>query len=435
MKRQKFYWALGVLVMLFMVWFFYNVGPPLDTEQPPGSLPKPEQVAAPPILKAPPQGETFATGHWEGDQWQRTVPEAPATVMHDGKAMPLDKFYSYAYRVRSKNWAEGVALLNRAIAADPYSKSAYYTRRGIAMRDENGEWIYNDAVLFDRLQPLLAYHPDSPGLLGELLGAGMHIYPEAAIHYGTEALKYVDMYRMNSGYGAYPERIHHYLGFAYQNIGDYSKALEHHRQSLKLIESYPDRAYMQPDTPRNSINRILSGKPGFGPLAQKVRSKAVGGLPVAPSVGSASVSVPRELPSVEPGDPLFDGGADADDDVPGASPSDGVDPRAVARQQAQKMSEHTRQKTQAEQKRFENFVKQLHQIATIKTEADFEKYLTQELVKQLEGSKPAAAPVKRPSAERMRRASQIFRNAKTPAEGMKKLREVDPDFANTLRVR
>ena len=121
MKRQKFYWALGVLVMLFMVWFFYNVGPPLDTEQPPGSLPKPEQVAAPPILKAPPQGETFATGHWEGDQWQRTVPEAPATVMHDGKAMTLDELYKSAHQW-STGWAERVAILNRVIGKPPIQK-------------------------------------------------------------------------------------------------------------------------------------------------------------------------------------------------------------------------------------------------------------------------------------------------------------------------
>ncbi len=57
----------------------------------------------------------------------------------------------------------------------------------------------------------------------------------------------------------------------------------------------------------------------------------------------------------------------------------------------------------------------------------------QEHVKQLEGSKPAVAPGPRPSAERMRRAAQIFRNAKTPAEGMKKLQKVDPDLANTLQ--
>ncbi len=326
----------------------------------------------------------------------------------------------------------GVALLNRAIAADPYSQQTYYARRLLAVRDENGEWIHNDAVLFDQLQPLLAYHPDSPGLLGELLGAGMHIYPEAAIHYGTEALKYVDMYRMNSYYGAYPEQIHYYLGHAHQNLGDYSKALAHYRQSLKLIEAYPDRSYTQPD-PGYSINRILAGKPSFGPLAQKNRGVAGDSVPVQPDVAAESGPAPQKLPKIQPGDPLSDGIADEDKDgnVSDASKNGGVTSRAVARQRAQQRYEHAQKMAQQEKQQFENFVQQLHQVATIKTEADVQKFLTQELVKKLitPGQKP---PV---SAKRMQQAAHIFRNAKTPKEALKKLREVDPDFANTLQQR
>ncbi len=414
---------------------FLQCGAPLDPEQPPGSLPEPEQVAAPPILKAPPQGETFATGHWEGDEWRRTAPEAPTTVMRQGKEMTLDAFYSYAYSNlptgERRPWAERVALLKRAIAADPYSQRAYSARELLASKDDNGESIYDKVLLFERLEPLLEYHPDSPNLLKQLLMHGSRIYPELAIHYGEEALKYVDMYRMNSPYGAYPKSIHTFLGFTYQRVGDYSSALAHHQKALDLALAYPERRrglFSPLEYYQEIVDDILSGKPHQGPLASKKKR-----APVAAPVSSASVSVPQKLPSVEPRDPLFDGGADADDDVPGASPSDGVDPRAVARQQAQKMSEHARQKTQAEQKRFENFVKQLHQIATIKTEADFEKFLTQELVKQLRT--PNTAQDKKPpvSADRLRRASHIFRKAKTPAEGMKKLREVDPDFANTLQ--
>ena len=317
----------------------------------------------------------------------------------------------------------------------PYSEKAYYARIHLAERDENGEWIHDRALRFERLEPLVAYHPNYPDLLEELVMFGGDIYPELAIHYGLEALKYVDMYPMDSGHGAYPENIHNWLGDAYQYLGDYSAALAHYRESLRLVEAYPYRgAYLRPETPRFMMNRILAGKPHLGPLAQRGRAADVDGLPVRAPVEAEPVSEPQNLPSIQPGDPLSERPAD-DADLAQPSKNEDVAKRKLAQQQAQKMMEQAQKRTQQEKQRFETFVKQLHRMASIKTEADFEKFLTQELVKQLEGSKPAAAPGPRPSAERMRRAAQIFRNAKTPAEGMKKLQEVDPDFANTLRVR
>ena len=185
------------------------------------------------VLKPPPPGETFATGHWDRDKWHRTVPKEPETITFEGEALPLYKLYNASFHFE-KSWEERVAILRRIIAEAPYSGIAFEARIYLTTHDENGKSIHDDALLFERLQPLLKYHFDSPGLLHDLLVKGREIYPEAAIRYGKQALKYVDMYRMDSGYGAFPERIHHFLGYAYQEIGDYSTALEHLNQALKL---------------------------------------------------------------------------------------------------------------------------------------------------------------------------------------------------------
>ena len=181
------------------------------------------------------------------------------------------------------------------------------------------------------------------------------------------------------------------------------------------------------------IDDILSGNPPLGPLSQKDRS-VVSGLPVAAPVASESVSASPALPVLEPGDIFSDVRDDGDDAVVSdESPNADVAARNSARQQAQQRYEQAVQMSQEEQKRFESFVQQLHQLATIQTEADFEKFLMQELVKQLRGKDTASGDQKPAvSADRMRRASSIFRKAQTPAEGLKKLREVDPDLANTL---
>ncbi len=378
MKRQKVYWALGVLVMLTIIWFCYNVGPPLDTERPAGSLPEPEQVAASPILKAPPQGETFATGYWEGEQWHRTVPEAPETVMHQGEAMTLMELYRSAFEGSTgpTPWAERVVILNRVIAEAPYSEEVYYARLGIVMYDENGVRLPpDDCLRFERLEPLVAYHPNYPRLLSDLLDYGLDIYPELAIHYGTEALKYVDMYPIGRGLGAFPERIHDRLGFAYQVLGDYSAALAHHQKALEIVRAHPGRTRSRDYAKlvQRSIDAILSGNPHLGPLSKKGRSKAVGDVPVAAPVNVENGPAPQVVPGLESGVPLFDVFEDeADTDLSQPSKSEAVDRRELAKQHTQKMMEQAQQKAQQEQKRFENFVQQLHQMASIKTEADFE---------------------------------------------------------------
>ena len=230
-----------------------------------------QKNAEQPIVLKPPSGETFATGHWDGDKWHRTVPPEPETLTFEGEALTLYNLFMVA---GGKKWEESVPILKRIIAEAPYSETAYYARLHLATHDENGKRIYNNALLLERLQPLLNYHPDSPGLLYGLLRKVMHSHPEAAIRYGKEALKYVGMYRMNSGYGEYPERIHHFLGYAYQEIGDYSTTLEHLNQALKLYKANPDRtrwAYLNRDLVKQHIDRILEGNPVFGPLSKKNR--------------------------------------------------------------------------------------------------------------------------------------------------------------------
>ena len=240
------------------------------------------------------------------------------------------------------------------------------------------------------------------------------------------------MSNASSAYGAFPEYIHLYHGACVSGcLGITAVPLAHYQKLVELLEAHPDRAYMQPDFPRNAINQILSGKPHLGPLAQKGHSEGVDSGNVVPPVAAEAVPATQKLPKIQPGDPLSDGIADEDKDgnVSDASKNGGVTSRAVVRQRAQQRYEHAQKMAQQEKQQFENFVRQLHQVATIKTEADVQKFLTQELVKKLitPGQKP---PV---SAKRMQQASHIFRNAKTPKEALKKLREVDPDFANTLQ--
>lgn len=195
------------------------------------------------ILKPPPEGETFATGHWEGDKWHRTVPKNPETITYKGEKLTLDEIYNAAFQYE-KIWEEKVAMLNLLIAEAPYSIEAYFAGKHLAKHDENGKKIHDDALLFERLKPLLKYHPSSPRLHYELLMNSMYIYPEEAIQYGEEALKYVEMYAMYSGKDPVTEHVHHFLGYAYQGIGDYGTTLKHLNQAIKLYDTYPGRTGM-----------------------------------------------------------------------------------------------------------------------------------------------------------------------------------------------
>ncbi len=427
--KNRTYWALGVLVLfIIVVSVCYLVGKPsvetadtvaVDTPS------EPEQLAVKTRVKMPPPGESIATGHWEGDVWKRTVPPDAETLMHEGKTMTLWELLGSAHD-GDNSWEEKVAIFNRIIAEAPYSEEAYLARSHLA-KYENGEWIWDDALVFERLQPMLAFHPDEPRLLMDLLMYGNDVNPEAAIHYGKELLKY-----HGGGYGT-----HYDLAYPYQLIGDYSSAVYHYKRCLELMRADPDsssRRVRMEQIATEDMELILSGNPRHGPLARKGREVA-DALPVAVS-GSASVeseSVPRAVPlDGSRAVPFLDSD---DDDLPMDSQQRAVDPRDLAKRAAAERYQQVQQRAKQAQQRFDTFVKQLHQIATIKTEGDFEKFLTQELTKRLKGTKSSSEASKRPSvsADRMRRASQIFRKAQNPAEGMKKLQEVDPKLAETLR--
>ena len=257
---RRAYLGLGVLVLLIIVVSVYYLVGNLSVEHVDTRL--------------PPLGENFATGHWNGDKWHRTVPPDPATLMHEGKAMTLRELLSAAY---GKSWDEKVAILNRIIAEAPYSQSACYARYTLVTHDENGERIWNRAVRFERLQPLFNYHPDSPWLLIYLLVFGIDIDPEAAIHYGTEALKYLDRYGdidpeaaihygTSVGFGSdsdYTVMIHYYLGEAYHRVGDSNSAVSHYKQSFELFRTYPNRTPpgLDPVQTQSIIDAIHSGNP------------------------------------------------------------------------------------------------------------------------------------------------------------------------------
>ncbi len=426
--KNRTYWALGVLVLLIIiVGVCYLIGKPsVETADTVDTPSEPEHLAVQARVKMPPQGESIATGHWEGDVWKRTVPPDPETVTHEGKTMTLWDLLRVAHG-STDSWEERVAILNRIIAEAPYSDEAYLARDHLA-KYENGERIWDDALLFERHLQMLAFHPDDTRLLANLLMYGSDVNPEAAIHYGKEILK-----NNEAAYGT-----HYRIAHPYQLIGDYSSALYHYKRSVELMRADPDRSAL--DSHREQIatehiELILAGTPAFGPLARKNR-KSADAVPVgAPEPASVeSESVPRAVPLSSPrAVPFLD--ADDNDDLPMDSQQRDVDPRDLAKWMAAQRYQQVQQRAEQAQQRFNTFVKQLHQIATIKTEGDFEKFLTQELTKRLNGRKPSSEASTRPavSADRMRRASQIFRKAQNPAEGLKKLREVDPDLAETLR--
>lgn len=432
--RTQTYWTLGVLVLLIIVFcvYFMVFNSSVDTADIVETPPEPEQSEAFFKLKAPPLGETFATGYWAGDTWLRTVPPEPETVMYEGEPTPLWDLLSMSGPDKYED------RLRRIIAEAPYSEAAFSARLHFVYYDENGNrFPYDNALTYDRLLPLLEYHPDSPRLLHDLLMTGRRLYPEAAIHYGTEALKYVDRYRMDSNYGKYPEWIHNFLGHAYQEVGDYSKALTHYQKTLALLQAYPGRMGnlgLDPERVENRINRILLGNPLIGPLSKKRRSGTLGVDSVASPAASQSDSLEQEQPRIRPGDPLYDDEADAE--VFSEDPrSGGVDPRVLAKQQAEQFIQQAARRQREADQRFDTFVRDLHQMATIKTDGDFEAFLMEKMLKRLDGTRTDSEPNTggAVSADRMRRASQIFRKSRTPAEGFKALQEADPDLAKTLQ--
>ena len=191
-----------------------------------------------------------------------TKPSVPETITYKGETFTLQEFYTSAFDY-NKDWEERLPRVRHLIAEAPNSINAYYARYSLATHDENGKSIYDNVVLFERLKPMLKYHPKSSGLLHDLLRYGMDIDPEAAIRYGKKALKYVDVGAKHTHYNADPARIHHYLALAYQIVGDYDAALEHFRKAKKLyLANIRTRGYSNYfDFVKQHIKAIEEGKP------------------------------------------------------------------------------------------------------------------------------------------------------------------------------
>lgn len=261
--------AFLFVLLIIVVSVCYLVGKPsvetADTVDTPSET---EQLAVKPRVKMPPPGESSATGHWEGDVWKRTVPPDPETLTHEGKTMTLWDLLMTAYQ-STDSWEERVAILNRIIAEAPYSEEAYLARDHLA-KYENGERIWDDALLFERHLTMLEFHPDEPRLLISLLLYGSDVNPEAAIHYGKEILK------NNEAFYA----IHYRIAYPYELIGDYSSALYHYKRCVELMRADPESDADLEQIATENIELILAGTPTFGPLARKSDDA----VPVRPSI-------------------------------------------------------------------------------------------------------------------------------------------------------
>lgn len=250
--KPKTYWTLGVLVVLLICASVFLFEKYIDPEHD--------------LLKKPPPGETYTTGHWEGDEWRRTVPPDPEKILIDGVWKTYEDMEKRdSSLVRS---SERDVYRKHAIENYPYSELALNGRLDRAERDENNKWIWDKEILVPRYKAMLKWHSDSPRLLKKLAALLEEDTPAEAIKYGEEALKYTHLYPANTynGYMVYPEDIHSTLGIAYQRVGDYKSALRHLKAAVKLMEANPDRAFWNNvDTYKEHIKRIKAGNPLYGP--------------------------------------------------------------------------------------------------------------------------------------------------------------------------
>lgn len=256
--RNKLYWGLGVLIVLLICVSVFLFEKYMDPE--------------PELLRRPPPGETYTTGHYDGDKWHRTVPPDPETIYIDGEAEGL---YEGAEGGGELTYAElkekdgGGLMSDRrvygkyAVEHYPYSELALNERYRRAEKDEKGKRIWDAAILVPRYKAMLKWHSDSPRLLYDLAALLEEDSPAEAIKYGEEALKYTHLYPANtySGYWTYPERIHGMLGHAYQRVADYDSALVHLKAAVKLIKAHPGRYRDSPDTYIDLIKYIEKGDP------------------------------------------------------------------------------------------------------------------------------------------------------------------------------
>lgn len=368
-----------------------------------------------PVLRAPPSGETYGTGYWDGDKWHRTAPPAPEKISVDGEILSYEE-------LKKKMWRGSYPYVQRVIEEYPYSEAALMARYRLA----SDVWP-DESLLLARYKEMLKYHPDSPRLLQNLAELTWENSPEEAIAYGKEALKYKPLYSEDTMYGLWTEsvEIHHTLGMAYQQAGDYKSALVHLKTTKNLLESNNVQTdQVSYDVVVTCIEYIEKGSPLWGPVPRPdldVSTKSIVDFSSMPPLPDSPVD---ELPDdesvgVDPG--LLD--APVPDPDPSLISSDAEASRVAASEQAREAFVQEQQETQQD---FEEFLRWMEAIEGAKSPTDLEDFLMREMAKHLQGESTQF------ESERVLRAHEVL-DRFGEKEGLKRLEQVDPELAREIR--
>ena len=364
-------------------------------------------------VKRPPPGETYGTGHWDGEEWHRTVPPEPEAVPVDGEMLT----YADLRMKLSRGPDERRKAYQLLIEAYPYSELALQGRYYFTKYDKNGYPLPDDSInKLEAYKEMLKYHPDSPRVLRDLARLTEEDAPEESIFYATEGLKYVDLYPSDTTYGRWtePEEIHASLGKAYQMVGDYESALVHLKKTQALIYANPGRTWEKDfaDVIGREIEAIENGDPIYGPPSEMESFE----------VFDESLLDPFNLPPVSDIPENESPATDADVGVgPRAVPADTVSGpgRAAAAEQARAAY------VQRQQQEFDEFVRWMEQIEHAKSPTDLEDFLMREMAKQLQGGESQFTP------DQLIQAFQATQQRGID-DGIKHLQKIDPEVAKEM---
>ncbi len=407
--RKRLYWGIAPLIILMIgvaaVLMFRG------TETDPVTIYKvpPDEQVRRTFRKKPPVGETFMTGHWEGDVWVRTAPPAPETVTVGDEVLSYEEL---------KEKARGGGPAAKALVREyPYSPAALRKRYNYIRG-------YSKAEKLEKYKEMLKYHPDSPRLLYDIMRI---MYDndsfEEAIRYGKEAVKYADAF-VDTSYArqAYPEKIHCKLSYAYQKLGDYKSALVHLKSALEYVDAYPQGRstyWFLPDRDLivTHIEKIEAGRPVYGPQTP------ISGTPRPEPLKEAWIQMP--------------GDSHGEDHAHGEDAATG--PRSGMRYAD--TGEPVKRVPEADQwlgepppswrgdvemaREFDEFVRWLEEVERAASPKDLDNFLMREMAKQLQGGEPLF------SADRMVRARELLQRH-GEAEGMRRLEKRDAALAREM---
>ena len=415
--KSRMYWGVAILIILligvsvFMLMRNRDTEPKVIYKVPSAEVM--QQVRKANAVKKPPPGETYGTGYWDGDEWHRTAPPEPESVSVDGE------MWTYAdleMKIRQGSSEVRQKAYRLAIAAYPYSELALGARYSLMRYDENGKHVFPDSqTKLEEYKEMLKYHPDSPRLLHDLAQLTEEDAPEESIFYAKEALKYIDLYPPDSAYGrrAYPEKIHHNLGFAYQRVGDYDSALVHLKKTKTLIEANLGRRW-DTDYLDNviipNIEAIENGNPRYGPPSEEDPLEGI----------DPSLLDPFNLPPVSDfGDVTM-----PDFDVPlkpEVMPTDTTSDPAAAEQARAAFEQRQRQE-------FDAFVRWMAERERAESPTNLEDFLMREMAKQMQAGESQFTP------DQLIQAFQMWQRRGTD-DDIRHPRAVDPEVAKELSRR